>query len=202
MTQEYPERDPDQYRFRWTNHPDAYPDLTHCPSCGEPVEVPWADRDDRPADPVRCDQCERDLRLPMDAVKDQLCLVCKVPAAEADESVEYRRLETGERMCTNCVADLRAFKYELGTLTLVADWVTDEHREALITAEAQVADAFEQEYSFRPRANARYGRMEPDPDEDLTVEAVLEEADVTPEELREDLPEEVRDQLEEGDDGE
>ena len=37
----------------WTDHPDAYPDLTHCPSCGETV-----------SDEGRCDGCDRDLRLP------------------------------------------------------------------------------------------------------------------------------------------
>ena len=31
----------------WTDHPDAYPEFLHCPSCGEVVNVPWAGSDPR-----------------------------------------------------------------------------------------------------------------------------------------------------------
>ena len=31
----------------WTDHPDAYPDFSHCPSCGAAVDVPWAGSDPR-----------------------------------------------------------------------------------------------------------------------------------------------------------
>jgi ferredoxin len=197
MTQETPEREPEEYRFRWTKHPDAYPGLTHCPSCGEPVDVSWWDAEEeigrgghRPARPVRCEQCERDLRLPKYAVKDQLCLLCKVPQSEADEGVAYRRLETGERICSNCTGDLRAFKYELTAQHFVAEYISDEHRQAIIAALAEVADQYEGEYTFAFNANARYGRMEPDADEDLTVQDLIEgEADP------EDLPDEVRQEV-------
>ncbi|UTF55999.1 hypothetical protein [Natronosalvus rutilus] len=171
--------------LEWTDHPDAHPDLTHCPSCGEPV-------DDVDGDPGRCDQCDRDLRLPRYAVKDQLCVCCKVPEADADEDVTYIRLETGERACSNCLADLRSFKYEVEVQTFMADWVTDEHRAAINQALFQVADSFEKDYSFTANANARYGRMEPIPEEEkaITLEAVIG-GDVSPE----DLPDEVREQI-------
>lgn len=197
MTEEIPEREPGEYHFRWTKHDDAYPELSHCPSCGEPVTVPWYDPFAKlPTEPVRCDQCDRDLRLPKKAVKDQLCLVCKVPEEEADDSVTYLRLENGERMCSHCLADLRSFKYELAVQQFVAEWVTDDHREALIAAIQEVADEFESEYTFTFNANAKYGRMEPDPDEDLTVEQLIE-GDVEPE----DVPEEVRREIEPVDGG-
>lgn len=198
MTQEHPEREPGEVLFRWTKHEDAYPDLSHCPSCGESVVVPWYDPfAGKPAEPVRCEQCDRDLRLPKDAVKDQLCLVCKVPEEEADAGVDYRRLETGERVCSNCLGDLRGFKFEMEQLTLLAEWVTDEHRADLNAALIEVADAHEKDYSFTADANARYGRMEPDPDRGLTFEDMIAE-DADPEEL----PEEVRRSLEEAEDGE
>lgn len=193
MTSEIPERRPEENRFRWTEHPDAYPDQSHCPSCGEPVDVPWGETDDghpyghRPSSPIRCDQCERDLRLPTYAIKDQLCLLCKVPATEAAEEVVYRRLETGERMCSNCASDLRAFKYEFAIKQFIAEWLTDDHREALLEAQAQVSEMFESEYTFTFDANARYGRMEPETDEELTVQDMIT-GDVDPE----DLPDEVR----------
>jgi hypothetical protein len=205
MTEETPERDPDEYRFRWTRHHDAYPALTHCPSCGEAVDIPWepdGDPDDhRPGDPVRCDQCDRDLRLPTYAVKDQLCLLCKVPQTDADEGVAYRRLETGEQICSNCTADLRAFKYELAGQHFVAEYITDDHRRAIIEALGQVAEEYEGEYNFTFNANARYGRMEPDPDEDLTVGDVMEAVDADPEEFRKDLPEELQEKIEVADEG-
>lgn len=195
MTQETPEREPEEYRFRWTEHPDAFPGLTHCPSCGETVDVPWGTEpgDHRPAHPVRCEQCDRDLRLPRYAVKDQLCLVCKVPAAEAGEGVAYRRLETGERMCSNCTADLRAFKYEVEVQTFVADWITDEHRRDLNRALLEVADAHEKDYTFTAEANARYGRMEPLPEE---AEGVTLEALIAGDVDEEDLPDEMLQELE------
>lgn len=201
MTQETPEREPEEYRFRWTEHPDAYPEQTHCPSCGEPVDVPWREIDGnapdghRPAHPIRCGQCDRDLRLPTYAVKDQLCLLCKIPETDADEGVAYRRLETGERICSNCTGDLRAFKYELAAQHFVAEYISDEHRQAIIGALAEVAEEYEGEYTFTFNANAKYGRMEPDPDEDLTVQDVIEGADVEPEELGEDVPDELAEQL-------
>jgi len=208
MTQEHPEREPDALHFRWTKHPDACPALTHCPSCGEAVDVPWGpdgDPDDhRTADPVRCDQCDRDLRLPKYGVKDQLCLLCKVPQTEADEGVAYRRLETGERICSNCAADLRAFKFELAAQHFVAEWITDDHQQAIIETLDQIAEEYEGEYNFVFNANARYGRTEPDPDENLTVRDVMEAVDADPEKLREDLPEELQEKIEmadeEGDD--
>jgi len=188
MTEETPERDPDEYRFRWAKHPEAYPDLTHCPSCGESVDPPWTGGHVHiPPDPVRCDQCERDLRLPAHAVKDQLCLLCKVPAEEAADEVTYLRLETGERLCSHCAADLRAFKYELSCQHFVSDYLTEDHRQAVIDALAGVAEEYDSEYTFTVNANARYGRMEPDVDDELTVEDVLEEADVDAEEFREEI---------------
>ena len=188
MTQEHPEREPIERCFDWTYHPDAYPDLTHCPSCGEPVDPSWHDHGDGlPIHPVRCEQCERDLRLPAHAVKDQLCLLCKVPAEEAADEVTYLRLETGERLCSNCAEDLRAFKYELACQHFVADYLSDDHRQAVIDALAGVAEEYDGEYTFTVNANARYGRMEPDVDDDLTVEDVLEEADVDAEDLRKEI---------------
>lgn len=159
----------------WTDHPDAEPDLDHCPSCGEPVDGEQ-----------RCDQCERDLRLPAYAVKDQLCLVCKVPEEEAGEGVPYVRLETGERACGNCLADLRSFKYELEQLTLLAEWVTDEHRADLNAALQEVADDHEKNYRFNFDTNAKYGRMEAIPEEERTVTLTdLVHGEVTDEELQE-----------------
>lgn len=205
MTQETPEREPDEVQFRWTEHPDAYPGLTHCPSCGEPVDVTWGPDgepgDHRPAHPVRCEQCERDLRLPTYAVKDQLCLVCKIPQADADEGVAYRRLETGERICSNCTGDLRAFKYELAAQHFVAEYISDEHRQAIIAALSRVADEYEGEYTFTFNANAKYGRMEPEPDEDLTVQDLIEgEAD--PEELPDEVRQDVTTETGEGENDE
>lgn len=188
MTEGDPETDPVEYRIRWTKHPDAFPELTHCPSCGEPVDVPW-DGDaapmDRPVHSVPCEQCERDLRLPSYAVKDQLCILCKIPAEEADDAVDYHRLETGERICSNCAGDLRSFKYELAIQHFVADWVTDDHRRDLMAAVAEVSEAHGAEYSFTFNANAKYGRMEPEPDDDLTVKDLLQDApDEIPDEFR------------------
>lgn len=167
----------------WTDHPDAHPDLTHCPSCGEGVDV---DGDDH-----RCEQCDRDLRLPRYAVKDQLCMCCKIDEDDADDSVVYVRLETGERACTNCLADLRSFKYEVEVQTFMAGWVTDQHRDAINRALFEVSEAFEKDYSFTANANARYGRMEPIPEEEkeITLEALID-GDVTPE----DLPDEDEDE--------
>jgi hypothetical protein len=183
MTEETPNR------VRWSRHPDAYPDVSHCPSCGAAVDVPWAGDDpqamDRPPHSVRCGQCRRDLRLPRRAVKDQLCLLCKVPGEESAAEVTYHRLETGERLCSNCAGDLRAFKYELACQHFVADYLTDDHRQAVTDALAGVADAYDGEYTFTANANARYGRLEPEVDDELTVEDVLEDADV--EELREEI---------------
>jgi len=202
MTQEHPEREPGEVLFRWTKHPDAYPELSHCPSCGEPVTVPWYDPfAGKPEDPVRCEQCERDLRLPKYAVKDQLCILCKIPQADADEGVAYRRLETGERICSNCTSDLRAFKYELAAQHFVAEYISDEHRQAIIAALAEVADEFEGEYTFTFNANARYGRMEPDPDEDLTIQDVIE-GDFDPEELPDEVRQDVTTETEEAGDEE
>jgi len=160
----------------WTNHPDAHPERSNCPSCGEAV----TDVDDE-----RCPECERDLRLPAYAIRDDLCLCCKVPINEADDSVMYVRTETGERICSNCTADLRAFKYEVEVQTLVANWVTDAYRDDLNAALFQVSEAHEKDYSFTANANARYGRMEPLPDageEELTIDDVID-GEVTAEEL-------------------
>lgn len=184
--------------FDWTSHPDAYPDLSNCPSCGEPVTLPWYDPfAEKPTEPVRCEQCDRDLRLPRDAIKAQLCLVCKVPSTEADPDIGYHRIETGERVCTNCIADLRSFKYELEVVTFAAEWITDEHRQALIAAQQEVADAFEQEYNFTANGNARYARMDPIPEEEreITLEALI-----NGEVEAEDLPPELREKLDEGGD--
>lgn len=180
----------------WTDHPDAYPDLSHCPSCGEPATVPWYDPfAGLPEEPVHCEQCNRDLRLPKYAVKDQLCVCCKVPAGAADDDdVTYIRLETGERACSNCLADLRSFKYEVEAQTFMADWVTDAHRNAINRALFEVAEEFEAEYSFTANANARYGRIQPDPTEEITLEAVID-GDVSPE----DLPDELREKVTEAD---
>jgi len=179
MTEEHPERDPAEYRFRWTKHEDAYPDLSHCPSCGEQVTVPWYDPFAKlPKDPVRCEQCDRDLRLPKYAVKDPLCILCKVPAEEAADEVAYRRLETGERICSNCAGDLRAFKYELAMQHFVADYLKDDHCQALIDALAAVAEEYDGEYTFTPNKNAKYGRLEPD--KELTVADVMEDQEDGP----------------------
>lgn len=164
----------------WTDHPDAYPELTHCPSCGEGVSVLWADPfEGYPTEPYRCDQCDRDLRLPRYAVKDQLCVCCKVPGEDAAEGVAYVRLETGERACSNCLADFRSFKYEVATQTYIADWVTDEHRLAINRALAGVGDEFGSDYSFTANANASYARMEPIPEEEreLTIEELIGDED-------------------------
>ena len=109
-------------------------------------------------------------------MKDQLCVCCKIDEADTDDSVVYVRLETGERVCANCLADLRSFKYEVEFQTFLADWVTDEHRAAITQALFQVSQQFEQEYSFTMNGNARYGRMEPVPDEEkeITLEAVVD----------------------------
>lgn len=163
----------------WAVHPDAHPDLTHCPSCGETV----------PEEGIDCEQCDRDLRLPRYAIKEQLCLCCKIAKADADDDVVYIRLETGERICSNCTADLRSFKYELEVVTFLADWVTDQYRDDLNRALFEVSEAHEKDYSFTANANASYGRMEPVPEEEkeITLEAVIE-GDVS----AEDLPDELR----------
>lgn len=162
---------------RWTDHPDAYPDLDHCPSCGAKVHKLNPD--------PRCHECDRDLRLPRYAVKDQLCLVCKVPEGDAADEVTYLRIDTGERACSNCLADLRAFKFELEQLTLLAEWVSDQHREDIHRALAEVADAHDKNYRFNVDANAEYGRMEPVPEEERTITLQqLADGDVTEEELR------------------
>lgn len=198
MTQEPHERDPGEYSCRWTKHPDAYPDLSHCPSCGEQVTVPWYDPfAAKPMQPVRCGQCERDLRLPKYSIKDQLCLLCKIPETESADEVVYRRLETGERMCSNCASDLRAFKYEFAIKQFIAEWLTDDHREALLEAQAQVSEEFESEYTFSFDANARHGRMEPETDEDITVQDVIA-GDVD----SEDLPDEARQEVSSSDEDE
>ena len=201
MTQEHPERDPEEYRFRWTKHPDAYPALTHCPSCGEAVDVPWGEGDDHAGGPVRCDQCDRDLRLPTYAVKDQLCILCKIPQADADEGVAYRRLETGERICSNCTGDLRAFKYELAAQHFVAEYISEDHRQAIIGALSRVAEEYEGEYTFTFNANAKYGRMEPEPDQDLTVQELID-GEVDPEDLPDEVRQDVTTETEEADDEE
>lgn len=203
MNQNTPDREPEEHSFAWAEHPDSYPDLSHCPSCGEAVEVPWTGGHVTILpDPVRCERCGRDLRLPRRAVKDQLCLLCKVPADDADESVTYLRLETGERLCSNCAADLRAFKYELTAQHFVAEYISEGHRQAIIEALSQVAEEYEGEYTFTVNANAKYGRLEPEPDEDLTVEDVMRAADADPEELRDDLPPELREKIEVADEDE
>ena len=135
-------------RIDWTEHTDAYPELTYSPSCGVPVG--GADG---------CEQCDCDLCLPQWAVKDQVCVCCPIEEADADESVTYIRMETGERVCANCLADLRTFKYEVEFQAFIAEWVTDEHRAAIRQALFQVSQQFEQEYSFTANGNAEYGRM-------------------------------------------
>lgn len=192
MTQESPEREPEEYRIRWTDHPDAYPDVSHCPSCGEPVDVPWSENPDPRSwsqDEVRCDQCDRDLRLPSYAIKEQLCLLCKIPEADADESVTYRRLETGERLCSNCTEDLRAFKYELAVQQFIAEYLTDEHRAAFIEAMAEVQSEYDGDYEFTVDANAKYGRLKPEPQDDLTLEDLVDEESVDAEDIVDELSE-------------
>ena len=197
MNYETPHDDTD-----WTNHPDAHPDLSHCPSCGEAVpDSHEGDGDGGDADEgiPRCEQCDRDLRLPRYAIKDQLCLCCKVPSKDADDSIVYSRLETGERICSNCTADLRAFKYEVEVQTFLADWVSSDYRDDLNAALFEVADAHEKDYSFTANANARYGRMEPIPDgeQEITLEAVLG-GDM---ELKDEALTEAIESAAEGDDG-
>jgi len=177
----------DTDRCDWTNHPDANPALTHCPSCGEPVDE--ATKSDE--DPPRCPECDRDLRLPRYAISAARCLCCKVPVSEADDGVIYTRLATGERICSTCTADLRAFKYELEMQTFVAEWLPDDFKMDLSRAVHDVTDAHEAELTFSAQANARYGRLEVDPEESrgladaLTVDP--ENLDVDPEELPEAL---------------
>ena len=59
----------------------------------------------------------------------------------------------------------------------IAEWVSEGHRAAITQALFQVSQQFEQEYSFTANGNARYGRMEPVPDEEkeITLDAVMDE---------------------------
>ena len=145
-------------------------ETTHCPSCG-------TDLSERPPTAENtCPQCERGLALPDDAVKTQLCVCCKIPETDADESVRYVALETGERLCTNCLADLRAFKFDLSMQVFVAEYLTDEHKRAIQRAMVEIADEFDKNYTDRGNTNAAHARMGPD-ESAGEIEATLEELD-------------------------
>ena len=164
---------------------DSPTQTTHCPSCG-------TDLSERPPTAENaCPQCERGLALPEDAVKTQLCVCCKIPETDADESVEYVALETGERLCTNCLADLRAFKFDVGFLLLTAEWLTDEHTQAINSALFEIQQDYEANYTDLGNTNAAHARMGPD-ESAGEIEATLEELD-------DEQRAELRDALEEAD---
>ena len=143
---------------------------THCPSCGTGL-------DERPPTAENtCPQCDRGLALPDNAVKTQLCVCCKIPETDADESVRYVALETGERLCTNCLADLRAFKFDLSMQVFVAEYLTGEHKRAIQRAMVEIAEEYEANYTNQGNTNAAHLRMGPD-ESAGEIEATLEELD-------------------------
>lgn len=130
----------------------------YCPSCGADLDDLIDDAFDEDVS-ARCPQCERDLTLPDGAVKSQLCVVCKIPETDSDESVPYHDLDTGERICFNCLADLRSFKFDVGYLVLTAEWLTDEHTQAINGALFDLAEEHEGNYTDRGNTNAAHARM-------------------------------------------
>ena len=87
-------------------------------------------------------------------MKHQRCVCCKIDEADAADSVTYIRMETSERVCANCLADLRSFKYEVEFQAFIAEWVSEDHRAAITQTLFQVSQQFEQEYSFTRNGNA------------------------------------------------
>ena len=159
---------------------------THCPSCG-------TDLSERPPTAENtCPQCDRGLTLPEDAVKTQLCVFCKIHEDDADESVRYVALETGERLCTNCLADLRAFKFDLAYQVFTAEWLTDEHQHAINQALFEIAEEHRGEYTNLGNTNAAHARMGQAESPPGEIEATLEELD-------DEQRAELRDALEEAD---